>query len=994
MTDALYFRILGELEVTRRDERIPIAGAKLPVLLATLLLRANQTVSVDELVDRLWGNAPPGRARGSLPTYVMRLRQALGDDTKSPTLIRTRASGYAIEITPDQLDLLRFRALADRGSLPEALALWSGEALTGVQSESIRQHEVPRLTEERLRVLERRIDRDLELGHAAELAAELSELTARYPTRERFWAQRMLALFQSGRQADALACYQDVRDRLIDELGVEPGPELRDLHDAILRNDTGLESAKPAPRAVPRQLPADVTAFAGRDGALAQLDARVSTRTVVISAIHGTAGIGKTALAVHWAHRAVDRFPDGQLYLNLRGFDPDRPPMDPGDALGRFLRALGAKQFPAELEERAALFRSLVAGRKLLVLLDNAATVDQVRPLLPGSPSCLVLVTSRNQLTGLIALDGARDLTLDVLTSAEAMALLENVIGRTRVLAEPDAAAELTGLCGRLPLAVRITAGKLVMRPNQPIAAAAADLRDGARLGALEVDGDRRGAVRAAFDMSYLAVKPDEQRLFRRLSLVPGPDFTSAAAAALADIPEPEAARLLDRLLSGHLVECPAPQRFRLHDLLRHYARERCDSEESTKDRSAAVARLFDWYLSTAQAAVHLTHPHSPMLEEYRGTPSMFAGTSQAWAWLENERANLAAAVDEALDRGLLMMTVRLADTLHGFFIARAYFDSDWRAIIHSGLTAAGKLDDDRARAAMYLDKAFTRYALGDLTGYLEQARHAHEFAGRAEWVKGIARALMHLGQGHVELGLLPEALRFLEQAHALVSEAGPLPDLCDIYVVTGFAYLDRGDLREAVENLGEALAIGRQLNSLPDQSIALHGLGIAQLQLGEMSEALTSFTELLRVARVLRNRDREALSLGYLAELACHSGDPAAAGDLLRQAIAAVNAGTSYHWVDTTVRNAAGRTSLLLGRADAAIGYHQHALDTARKVGYPYFEAEALLGLADAHQHIGKLDEATTLAEQTLAIAERAGFQYLAAMAREPLRSAVHNRQ
>jgi DNA-binding SARP family transcriptional activator/tetratricopeptide (TPR) repeat protein len=968
MSDALYFRILGELDVLRRSERIPVAGAKLPVLLVTLLLRANQTVSVDELVDRLWGDTPPGRARGSLPTYVMRLRQALGDNTKSPTLIRTRAGGYAIEIMPDQLDLLRFRTLVERGELAAALALWSGEALTGIQSESLHRYEVPRLTEEHLRVLERRIDLDLETGQVAELAGELSELTARYPMRERFWGQRMLALLRSGRQADALACYHTIRDRLIEELGVEPGPELRRVHDTVLRNDTRLEPSNV--RAIPRQLPADVTSFAGRHTALAQLDARVTARTVMISAIHGTAGIGKTALAVHWAHRVSGRFPDGQLYLDLRGFDPDRPPVDPGDALGRFLRALGTEQVPPDLEERSAQFRSLVAGRKLLVLLDNAATADQVRPLLPGSPGCLVLVTSRNQLTGLVALDGARDLTLDVLTAAEAMSLLEAVVGRTRVRAEPDAAAELVELCGRLPLALRIVAGKLVMRPTQPVASAAAELRDGARLGALEVEGDRRGAVRAAFDMSYLGVKPDEQRLFRRLSLVPGPDFTVAAAAVLADLAEPATTRLLDRLVAGHLIECSAPQRFRLHDLLRHYARERCDTEESTKDISAAVSRLFDWYLSTARATVR---------------PAL-GGTAPAWAWFEDERANLAAAVADAIDRGLLTTTVRLAGTLRGFFTARGYFDGDWRAIVHNGLAAAGKLGDDRATAAMYLDQAIAHYALGDLHGYLDQSRLAHEFAGKADWVNGVAKALTHLGQGHLELGMLPEAFEFLERSQALMSEADSLPELSVSHVVTGFAHLDRGELRAAAGHFGKALTMARTLNSLPTEVAALHGLGTTELQLGEEADALASFTECLRVSRLLGNRDRAALSLGHLAELAGRSGDPSSAGELLGQAVAVVDAGTTYHWIGPTVRNAAGRISVLLGKADAAIGYHRQALETARRIGYPYYETEALLGLADAHRHLGKLDDARTLAEQALIIAERAGFQVLARTTRNLL--------
>lgn len=973
MIEELYFRILGELEVLRGGERVRLAAGKLPVLLTTLLLRANHIVSVDELVDRLWGDTPPGRARGSLPTYVMRLRQALGDDAKAPRLIRTRASGYAIEIEPEQLDLLRFRKLVERAGeqdLHDALAIWPGEALTGIQSESLRQQELPRLVEERLRVLERRIDRDLELGRFAELTGELSELTARHPMRERFWGQRMHALYRSGRQADALTCYHAIRDRLVDELGVEPGSELRRMHDAILRNDSRLQSTQPPDHPTPRQLPADVTSFAGRDAALARLDTRVGARTVVISAIHGTAGVGKTALAVHWAHRASHLFPDGQLYLNLRGFDPDRPPVDPGDALGQFLRALGADQLPHDIEERAALFRTLVAAKRLLVLLDNAATVDQVRPLLPGSPSCVVLVTSRNQLTGLVAIDGAQDLTLDVLRPAEAMSLVENVIGRERARAEPGAATELTVLCGHLPLALRVAAGKLVMRPTQPLSDSVAELRDGARLGALEVDGDRRGAVRAAFDMSYLALKPDEQRLFRRLGLVPGPDFTPAAAEVLIGLPGQATARLLDRLVTGHLVERPTSQRFRLHDLLRHYARERCAADESTQDAEAAASRLYDWYLATAQAAVLLTHPHSPLLEDHSGIPQMFAGTAQAWAWLDAERANLTAAVDDALNRGQPAMALRLADTLRGYFIARTYFESDWQAVVHSGLRAAEQLDDDRARAAMYLNQAITHYALGDLPGYLDRCRQALEFATRAEWVKGTAKALTFLGQGHMELGILPEALEYLERSRAVLAETAPA-ELSYVYNIFGWTYLELGNLHEAIDYFGQALQIGRELDSLPDQTIALHGIGTAQQLLGKRAEAVGTFTECLRVSRALRHADREAISLSYLAELAVERGEQET---LLAQALTALER-ARYPRVKVCVHNVAGRVCRELGRTRAAADHHRRALDDARQLGYRYDETEALLGLADA-QH----DD--TLAGQALIMAQQSGFRVLAEQA------------
>ncbi|HEV2781583.1 MAG TPA: BTAD domain-containing putative transcriptional regulator [Actinophytocola sp.] len=1004
MTDMPYFRLLGDFEATRRGEPLPVPAGRLRVLLATLLLRANRTVPVEALIDRLWDGAAPRRARGSLPTYVMRLRKALGDDTRSPTLIHTRPGGYLIEVGVDQVDLLRFRDLVERAAgldpaaaaaaLREALALWRGPALAGIPSEQLRRDELPQLTEERLGVLERRIELDLRLGRRNGLVAELSALARDHPLRERFWGQLMRALSASGRQAEALERFREVRGLLTAELGIEPGPELQRLHERILRGEPEACSIRPQWTA-PRQLPADVASFTGRASSMATLDGLLSGPDTV-AAIHGPPGVGKTALAVRWSHRMSRHFPDGQLYLDLRGFDPDRPPADPGDALGQFLRALGVQpvQIPHDLEERSALYRSTVAGRRMLVLLDNAATADQVRPLLPGSPSCRVLVTSRNQLTGLVAIDGARELTLDVLTPAESLALLDTMLGSERVRAEPKAAAELTELCGHLPLALRVAAGKLVIRPRQRIADSVARLRDGARLSALELEGDRRGAVRAAFDLSYLALKPDEQRMFRRLGLVPGPDVTPAAAAALVAAPEPATVRRLDRLVAAHLVDCPAPGRFRLHDLIRHYARERCAADESTSDTTAAVRRLFDWYLTTTQEAVHLTHPYSPHLEEHSGEPTTFADRTQAWAWLDAERPNLTAAVGDALDRGLLTTALRLADTLRGYFGARAHLGSDWRALIHSGLIAAGKLDDDRGRAAMYLNHAIARYALGDLPGYLDHSRRAHGLASRVGWTKGAARALAYLGQGHMELGILPEALEFLERSHVLMAAEGSLPDLSHIYLILGFTYLDQGLLDEAVGYFGKSLEIGRKLDSLPRQCSALHGLGTAKAQLGEAAAATASFTECLRDSRVLGNRDLEAISLAFLAELSAGAGDPAAAADLLARALAIVDVGTTYHWVAAAVRNAAGRTALRLGAAGDAVARHRDALETARRSGYRYYETEALLGLADAHRHTGRLDDARDLAREALAIAEEAGFRLLVTTARRMFRSAPDDRQ
>ncbi|MEU4742434.1 transcriptional regulator [Actinosynnema sp. NPDC023658] len=422
------FAVLGPLEVWHDGERVAVPAGRARVLLATLLLRANQPVSADELVDRLWevGAPNPDRAKATLHMVVRRLRQALGE----ANVVRTTTTGYAAEVPPDALDLHRYRALAERGRHAEALALWRGEPLADVPSDALHRDEVAPLLEHRLDVLEHRIDADLAAGRARALVEELRALTRRHPLREKFWGQLMLALHRSERQADALAVYEEVRGHLAEELGIDPGPALRDLHRQVLEN-----GADGPPRAgVPRQLPVPPRVFVGRRRALRDLDDARSDPTVVISSIDGAAGIGKTALAVHWAHRVAPDFPDGQLYVNLRGYDPSGQPTPPTDVLRGFLEALDVppERIPPTAEAQASLYRSLLADRKVLVVLDNARDADQVRPLLPGTSNCLVLVTSRNRMTGLVVQEGARPVRLDLFGRDEAVALLEAGVGSIR----------------------------------------------------------------------------------------------------------------------------------------------------------------------------------------------------------------------------------------------------------------------------------------------------------------------------------------------------------------------------------------------------------------------------------------------------------------------------------------------------------------------------------------------------------------------------------
>ncbi|PZF98793.1 hypothetical protein C1I93_07920 [Micromonospora endophytica] len=601
--------MLGPVEVRAGDDILALGGTRSECILAALLLDAGRVVSIGRLVGAAWGDDPPGSARIQVQNRVGSLRRLLRGAQPDGTLIATKGSGYLLLLGDWEFDLNRFDqeiaradALEGAGSLVEAsralssaLSLWRGSALDGL-STPLLQAAAVHLEERRLNTLERRVQLDLDLGRHRELVPELTNLTGAHPYQEGLHALLMLALHRSGRQTEALHAYHRVRQLLDEQIGVAPGERLRTLHESLVRGDDGPSLVPPAgalppvtvrAAAVPRELPADVAGFTGRRSAIEELDTLLSddaqpATPVVIS---GTAGVGKTALAVHWAHRAAGRFPDGQLYLNLRGYAPT-PPVRPAEALGVLLRSLGVRpeRVPTDGEEAASAYRSLLAGRRMLVVLDNARSAEQVRPLLPGSPGCLVLITSRDRLAGLAARDGAHRIALDILTPDEAETLLTRLLGQRRVRDEPQAAAELAELCAHLPLALRIAVANLTQRPYRRIADLLTGLRAGNRLAALTADDDEETAVQVALDRSYATVSPAAQRLFRLLSLLPDGDFSAAAAAVLADICLTEAYPLLDRLAGAHLIEECGKDRFTFHGLLRQYAWDRALAQHAAPE--------------------------------------------------------------------------------------------------------------------------------------------------------------------------------------------------------------------------------------------------------------------------------------------------------------------------------------------------------------------------------------------------------------------------
>ncbi|WP_214107646.1 AfsR/SARP family transcriptional regulator [Acrocarpospora catenulata] len=719
------FRVLGTLEVRSDSHRVVRLGAaKQRVLLAVLLLNVNRPVRVDHIVDALWPQRPPRTAAVALRTYVSALRQVLGLAGRvEPPLLSTVPGGYELRLTPADLDLLTFEELAAQGQraltegqpvvaaerLRGALGLWRGRPFEDVALDPSLETEVIRLEERKLAAQETWIESQLTLGRHVELLAELGALVAEQPLRERLQAQWMLALYRSGRQAEALRAYQDLRHRLVHELGVEPSPPLRRLHHQILAGHSALAPPSPLPQAVPRELPRDIGSFTGRAAELAFLHDLAGTGDPggpVIAAIDGMAGVGKTTLAVHAAHQLAERYPDGQLFVDLRGFTRGGSPVDPADALDQMLRSLGVpgERIPHSPDARAALYRTALAGRRMLILLDNVAEEAQLRPLLPGSPHCLILITSRRRLAGL---EDVRPLSLDVMPRRDAVTLFTRTAGEQRVSdAPPDLLDEIVELCGRLPLAIRIAAARLRVRPGWTPAHLADRMRDHQnRLGELEVG---RLSITAALDLSYQHLTPGQQDMYRLLGLHPGPDIERHAAAALVGTTPDHAGRLLDELVDAHLLQEPTPGRYRFHDLPRAHATATLADEDTDHDRRAALTRLFDHYIQTATRAI--TTAHTPHQDP--------APRTQALDWLNAELVNLLSTAIHATRHNWPTQALALTAPLHYHVRERA----------RTTTTRFHELATLCAQAQTHLTQG--RYA--PATTYFEQAlKLAHPIAPR-----------------------------------------------------------------------------------------------------------------------------------------------------------------------------------------------------------------------------------------------------------------------
>jgi tetratricopeptide (TPR) repeat protein len=1014
---------LGPLVVRRGAATVEVGGSGLRCLLGLLALQRGQVVARDHIVEVLWQAAPPVAHLNVIQVYVRRLRRLLEPDNEGRSgfrvVVRT-GTGYRLDLEDEQLDLSSFDTLVVRARqavaegrvevverlLGQALACWRGPVLGGAES---RLAEHPAAVD----VAARRVAAALAYAEAAQAlgvqqraAGLLRPVAADEPLHEALHARLMLALAGTGQQAAALQVYEAVRGRLDQELGIGPGAQLRSAHLRVLRQEISAGRAddgpvghglRPREWMNPAQLPAAAAGFTGPAADLARLDALLAgdaPPAVVISAIDGMAGVGKTALAVHWSHRVADRFPDGQLYVNLRGWAAGQP-LRAVDVLAGFLRALGvpAEDVPVQVDEAAGMYRSLLAGRRVLAVLDNARDAEQVRPLLPGAAGCLVLVTSRDRLSGLVAREGASRLTLDVLTPDEARALLVRLLGEQRVGAEERAGDELARACAYLPLALRIAAAHLLDQPRRRIGGYLTELTGGDRLTALEFAGDEQAAVRAAFDLSYVRLDADARRLFRLLGLVSGPDIAVPAAAALADTTVDDVRRLLSRLSGAHLLDHHGQRRYAFHDLLRLYAAQRAAAEDSDTDRQAALRRLYDHYLAGATAAADLLYPQILRLPGPATAPGpapAFTDDAQALAWLETERPNLIAAITHTARHGPHEVAWRLADALRGY-LSYTLHTVDWLTAARAAQAAAVAAADLQAQAAVELSLGSYHWFQ---VGYRQSVDHharALTLAREAGWTAGQSAASVNLGGLYGMLGELTQATAHLTEGVALARRADDVGGEAVGLSNLGLMWCQRGRLEHAADQVAQALALHHRLGSRTGQAHCLAILGMICHLRGRLNQAEDHLTRALALHREGGERHGEPDSFASLALVHADLGHRHQALDLARTALALVrDSDNRIEEASTLIVSATVHHRF--GNHAQALEHYRQALRTARDTGYRHLETEALVGLADTLAALDEPEHALTHARHGLTLARAAPFRLFEGRA-YTAQAAIHRR-
>ncbi|MEV5884928.1 BTAD domain-containing putative transcriptional regulator [Streptomyces sp. NPDC052020] len=910
---AIEFRLLGDIAAYADGTAMDLGPPQQRLVLAVLLAEAPRHVSVDQLVGRVWGERPPQRAKGTLYSYLSRLRGALAP-ARPETLIVRRSGGYALVTDHDAVDLHRFRLLVERARaadeaapaaalFEQAFSLWQGQPLQAGDTPWFSALRDSLLRERHAAALDRN-DALLGTGRHGELLAELSRAVDEHPLDERLVGQYMLALYRSGHTAEALTAYEEVRQRLGRELGADPGPQLRTLHQQVLTNDGALAPprrapapavAKPVARPVPRQLPAAPAWLVGRTTELTRLDRLLATRRQEHAArpaavICGAGGTGKTWLALHWAHRHRQQFPDGQLFVDLRGFAPSSEPLAPSRAIRGFLDTLGvgSTDIPADPDTQAALYRSLVADKRMLIVLDNARDTDQVLPLLPGSPTCAVVITSRQQLTGLVASHQPVHITVGAFDHPTARELLALLSGRARIAADPGAVTALVDYCGGLPLALSVLSARISTDPALTLQALAAELHEAAhRLDALET-GESGRDVRTVFASSYRALDQEAARVFRQLAHAPGPDIALPAAADLTALPPGRLRAALRRLRAAHLVQERAPGRYGYHDLLRVYAIE-LDRATDGHEGRAALTRVLDHYLHTAIAADRLllphrdpVHPPSPAAGVH---PQPLTSHDQAMAWFTLEQSGLIPSVHRAARTGHDTHAWQLAWALTTF-LTRCGRWSDVAAIHHTALAAAARTENPAALAESHRALAWERTEAGDHPAARSHLTQALTLA--AEHGDAVSQAHTHLALGWLREreGDPDAALRHDRQALDLFASAAHPAGLARALNAVAWDLARQGDYPAAVDHCHRALSIQTELGDRRGEAATLDTLGYAYQRADDHHSALGCHRRALLIHQDLGHRYNEAETLVHLGRSRHAIGDHHAARDVLEQAL------------------------------------------------------------------------------------------------------------
>jgi DNA-binding SARP family transcriptional activator len=1003
---AIRVRVLGPVEAIGPAGPALLVGARQRAVVGVLALKAGALVPQWRLVDALWGDRPPRTAVKSLHSHVARVRQALDGCGLADVLV-TRDSGYLLALGADAVDTVdagRFEeqvrlgqqqlaaGFADRAAvhLRTGLQLWRDEAaLTDADPHGWAAAEVQRLGEVRMTATAARWEAELCLGRHAEAVTELERLLVTYPSQERLVGSLMMALYRVGRHTAALDTYQRLRGRLADELGVDPGPELIELNARILRRDPSLDllsratAREPAPGvdgpAMPRpaQLPARVGHFTGRGDALAMLDAladdpEAETQVAVIS---GPAGIGKTALAVQWAHRVTHRFPDGQLFVDLRGHEPgSRVPA--ADALAHLLRSLGvtADHIPPDVTEQAGLFRSLLHDRRVLIVVDNAGTIDAVLPLVPASAGNLLLATSRGALAALSTHHAVCAVRLDALTGEEALALLRRLLGAAMVDGQLDAAGELVRLCDRLPLALRIAAAKLMGQSAPVIADLVSELHATDRLDVLTVDGDSR-SVRTVFASAYRTLSPAAARMFRLLGMHPGPTFHIGLAAAAAGLPVAGARDVVAELVAAHLAVDVGDQRYRFHDLIALFAAHCAEADEPQPQRAEAIARAVDWYLAVAYAANRVVDPGrdrvTPVLTHPPAQLPFPAEHAAALAFLDSERGNLLPVARFAVGHGHPAATWQLTYLLTGFYDSRG--DRAQRVeMCQEGVAAAQLAGDPVAEGLMRSGLGIAciaahrfEEALESLHGALPLMRASGDQRGEGHAYNNIAAA--HSGLRHFE-----QAMDAFRHALAIHTANGYQLGIALALNNAGHTAVQMGRPELGTHDLSTALELSREIGNPRLEAAVLHSIGEADLRRGTYDAALENFGAALTLYRDIGDRRYEAETLGGIGLAHLRRGEPAAALAVLRQALELSRAIADQHLAAVIVHRI-GRALASTGDVAGAREQFHLALEQRVRVPDAYEEANLHRDLADLAAGCGDAGRAAHHRAQAAGLYRRA---------------------